>query len=179
MFGKQMTARSRSFQTRRYTALGYSDYIYEDGTNWLVREKWYASGGNIFDLVRYQYTNGRPHRVEIANVSGDLQTYNGYTTYYLQYNWHGRKRSPMNTFPTRSHNHAANACERYRRLGRARWRREQYHHADHRSLGCVFERHAAILSVERRVGLHGVRRAAVVLRARQMVQSRNRVVVVA
>ncbi|MEW5717823.1 MAG: hypothetical protein AB1817_04280, partial [Chloroflexota bacterium] len=74
---------------RRHIAQGYSDYIYEDGTNWLVREKWYAFGGNIFDLVRYQYTNGRPSRVEIANVSGDLQTYNGYTVYYLQYNWHG------------------------------------------------------------------------------------------
>jgi hypothetical protein len=27
--------------------------------------------------------------VEIANVSSDLQTLNGYTVYYLQYNWHG------------------------------------------------------------------------------------------
>ena len=75
---------------RRYTALGYSDYVYEDGTEWLVREIWHSAiSGNTFDLTRYQYTSGRPSRVEIANVSSDMQTLNGYTTYYLQSNWHG------------------------------------------------------------------------------------------
>jgi YD repeat-containing protein len=29
--------------TRRYTALGYSDYVYEDGTDWLVRETWHSA----------------------------------------------------------------------------------------------------------------------------------------
>jgi YD repeat-containing protein len=76
--------------TRRYTAQGYSDYTYEDGTNWLLRETWHAAqSGNVFDLVRYWYVKGRPSRVEVASVSSDLQTLNGYSTYYLQYNWHG------------------------------------------------------------------------------------------
>ncbi len=69
---------------------GYSDYIYEDGTDWLLRETWHAiTSTNVFDLVRYWYVNGRPSRVEVAIVSADLQTLTSYSTYYIQYNWHG------------------------------------------------------------------------------------------
>ncbi|TAH50145.1 MAG: hypothetical protein EYC68_14945 [Chloroflexota bacterium] len=75
---------------RRTTAQGYSEYTYEDGTDWLVRETWHAAtSGQVFDLFRYWYTNGRPSRVEVANTTGDLQSLNNYSTYYLQYNWHG------------------------------------------------------------------------------------------
>jgi RHS repeat-associated protein len=77
--------------TRRTTARGYSDYTYEDGTNWLVRETWHSAiSGNVFDLVRYWYTNGRPSRVELVmSAPGDLSTAWSYGTYYIQYNWHG------------------------------------------------------------------------------------------
>ncbi len=35
---------------RSYTAQGYSDYTYEDGTDWLVRETWHAATSlNVFD----------------------------------------------------------------------------------------------------------------------------------
>ncbi len=56
-----------------------------------MRETWhsYVSPYNVFDLFRYWYANGRPSRVEIANVSADLQTLTSYSTYYIQYNWHG------------------------------------------------------------------------------------------
>ncbi|MBI5301517.1 MAG: hypothetical protein HY868_05220 [Chloroflexi bacterium] len=38
--------------TRRYTSLGYSDYTYEDGTNWLIRETWHSAiSGNIFTIT--------------------------------------------------------------------------------------------------------------------------------
>ena len=64
--------------------------LYEDGTNWLVRETWHSAiSGNTFDLVRYWYTNGRPSRAEIATLSWDWSTVLGYTTRYFQYNWHG------------------------------------------------------------------------------------------
>ncbi len=75
---------------RRYTVQGYSDYIYEDGTDWLLRETWHAiTSTNVFDLVRYWYVNGRPSRVEVAIVSADMQTLTSYNVYYIQYNWHG------------------------------------------------------------------------------------------
>ena len=70
--------------SQRYAVQGYSDYTYDGDTDWLLRETWHAAtSGNTFDLVRYWYANGRPSRVEAANVSSDLQTLNGYTTYYL------------------------------------------------------------------------------------------------
>jgi YD repeat-containing protein len=76
--------------TRRYTALGYSDYVYEDGTNWLVRETWHSAiSGNAFDRVRYRYANGRPDYVEIAQTPGDLSEVWSYDQRYLQANWHG------------------------------------------------------------------------------------------
>lgn len=68
--------RLRSAGARRVTALGYSDYIYEDGMDWLVRETWHAITNTItgtFELARYWYANGKPSRVEIANVTSDLQ----------------------------------------------------------------------------------------------------------
>jgi len=75
---------------RRTTAQGYSDYSYEDGADWLVRETWHSSiSGNTFDLVRCWYANGRPSRMQVASASGDLSQVSGYATYYLQYNWHG------------------------------------------------------------------------------------------
>lgn len=39
--------------------------------------------------MHYQYINGRPAWVQVASVSSNGQTLNGYSTYYLQYNWHG------------------------------------------------------------------------------------------
>ena len=42
----------------------------------------------MFDLVRYQYANGRPSRVELVSTD-NLATPGGYATYYIQYNWHG------------------------------------------------------------------------------------------
>jgi hypothetical protein len=74
----------------RTTALGYSDYIYEDGTDWLVREVWHSAvSGNAFDRVRYRYANGRPNYVEIAQTPGDLSEVWSYDQRYLQVNWHG------------------------------------------------------------------------------------------
>ena len=76
--------------THRYTAQGYSDYFYNGNSDWLLGEFWHAATShNTFDLVRYQYTNGRPSRIELASVSPDLQSSSGLTPYYLQYNWHG------------------------------------------------------------------------------------------
>jgi YD repeat-containing protein len=76
--------------TRRYAALGYSDYVYEDGTDWLVREVWHSAvSGNAFDRVRYRYANGRPDYVEIAQTPGDLSEVWSYDQRYLQVNWHG------------------------------------------------------------------------------------------
>jgi YD repeat-containing protein len=76
--------------TRRYTALGYSDYTYEDGTNWLVRETWRSAiSGNTFDLIRYRYANGQPNYVEIAQGPGDLSAVWSYDQRYLQSDWHG------------------------------------------------------------------------------------------
>lgn len=43
---------------RRTTSQGYSDYSYEDGTDWLVRETWHAAtSGQVFDLYRYWYAD--------------------------------------------------------------------------------------------------------------------------
>ena len=84
--------------SQRYAVQGYSDYTYDGNTDWLVRETWHAAtSGSTFDpsaslrasLVRYWYANGRPSRVEAPSVTSDLQTLNGYTAYYLEYNWHG------------------------------------------------------------------------------------------
>lgn len=102
-----------AIELRPSTALGYSDYVYEDGTDWLLRETWHAAiSGNTFDLVRYWYANGRPSRVEVASTSGDLQYVYGYNAYYIQYTWHGRKRSPMNCKHSPFGTCEANACER-------------------------------------------------------------------
>ena len=77
--------------TRRTNALGYSEYVYEDGTDWLVRETWHSAiSGNTFDLSRYWYVNGRPSRVEyFATGPSDLSTVWSYRIHYFQYNWHG------------------------------------------------------------------------------------------
>jgi hypothetical protein len=76
----------------RYVAQGYSDYTYDGTTDWLVRETWHAAtSGNVFDLVRYWYANGRPLRVDAASVSSDLQTLNGYTTYSHFRSWSVRR----------------------------------------------------------------------------------------
>ncbi len=78
--------------TRRYNSYGYSDYIYEDGTDWLLRETWHSniSPYNVFDLVRYWHVNGRPSRMEYVNTAPpDLSVAWSYNTFYLQYNWHG------------------------------------------------------------------------------------------
>ncbi len=57
-----------------------------DGTDWLLRETWHSYvSGNVFDLVRYQYTNGRPSRVELVmSAPSDLATAWSYGTYYIQ-----------------------------------------------------------------------------------------------
>ena len=69
---------------------GYSDYIYEDGTDWLVRETWHAiTSTNVFDPQRYWYANGKPSRSEIASVSFDRQNLSGCNANYLEYDWHG------------------------------------------------------------------------------------------
>ncbi len=86
--------------SQRYTSLGYSDYIYEDGTDWLLHESWhsYVPPYNVFDLVRYWYLNGRPIRMEYAwNPPSDLSSSGPYDTVYFQYNWHGdvAARVPM------------------------------------------------------------------------------------
>jgi len=83
---------------RRTTAQGYSDYTYLGETDWLLRETWHAAtSGQVFDLYRYWYANGRPSRVEVASTTGDLQYLQSYTTYYLQYNWHGDAATSIQT----------------------------------------------------------------------------------
>ncbi len=75
----------------RYTALGYSDYFYIDGTDWLVRETWHSYvRGNSFNLHEYRYTNGRPSQVKyVGNAPPDLSFVWSYGVFYLTYNWHG------------------------------------------------------------------------------------------
>ncbi len=77
--------------SRCYNSLGYSDYIYEDGTDWLLRETWHSAiSGNVFDLFQYWYTNGRPSHVRyVGSAPADLSVAWGYGVYYLTYNWHG------------------------------------------------------------------------------------------
>ncbi len=77
--------------SRRYNSLGYSDYFYLDGTDWLVRETWHSYvSGNVFNLFEYWYTNGRPSRFKyVATAPSDLSTVWSYAEYYVEYNWHG------------------------------------------------------------------------------------------
>jgi len=77
-------------RTVRRTNNRVSNLICKGGTDWLLRETWHSAvSGAVFDLIRYQYTNGRPSYVEIADVQTDFLGVKSYDARYMQANWHG------------------------------------------------------------------------------------------